>query len=139
MLGRFGYTPTLRQDGRVLIASDFRAVNCRAKKGLHTLLIVLAMVAHRGTRTVLPMLSAATLAVVPGCSISSTQLSSGLGNNLSLQQGTSKLGRPIPTDTSKPKVAVFLANVECNALITGRPLELARHVRTSMVQHLASS
>ena len=74
-----------------------------------------------------------------GCSISSTSMSSGLGNNLSLPQDTPSLATTLPTDTSKANVAIFLGSVECNALVTGRPLELARHVRISLAQHLASS
>jgi len=78
-------------------------------------------------------------AFVLGCSTSSISMPSNLGNNLHLEQNTRAEAISIPTDNTKPSVAVFVGNVECNALVTGRPLELGRHVKNSVVQYLVSS
>lgn len=78
-------------------------------------------------------------ALATGCLTSSSPMPSSLGNNLRLEKIPSALTNSIPTDDSKPRVAVYLANVECNALITGRPLELAEYVRKSLAQSLSSS
>jgi hypothetical protein len=74
-----------------------------------------------------------------GCSTSSTPMASSLGNNLHLDQNSPALIDAVPTDDSKPKVAVFVSNVECNALVTGRPFELARHVQKAVIEYLVSS
>lgn len=62
-----------------------------------------------------------------------------LGNSLDINQNSIAVISPLLTDNTKPKLALFLANVECNALVTGRPLQLARYIRESLTQNLASS
>jgi hypothetical protein len=66
-------------------------------------------------------------------------MASGPGDSLCLSQDGTALTSSLPTDTSKPKVAVFCTDVQCLALITGQPLELARHVRSELARQLATS
>jgi hypothetical protein len=85
------------------------------------------------------LLSICACVCAMGCSISSRPMPAIGANSLDLKDGPATLINPVPSDASKSKVAVFVAAVQCNATITGRPLELARRVRGYVIQYMTSS
>jgi curli biogenesis system outer membrane secretion channel CsgG len=96
----------------------------------------------RGTSTVQRARSLFTLCCIisigtSGCLTASKPVPSSATENPGL--GATVAAAPLPTDSRKPTAIVFIADVECDTLVTGRPLELARHVKAALVNDLLSS